>query len=52
MAVVTLVVVGVTVGIAGASAEASTVPHVRGTGTVPVYSYPNAIRESVHKSTY
>lgn len=51
MAVAMLVAVGVTLSIAGTSAQASTVPHVRGTGTVPVYSYPNAIRESVRVQT-
>lgn len=35
----------------GVSAGASTVPHVRGAGTVPVYSCPNAIRESVRVQT-
>lgn len=47
LAVTTLVAVGVTLTTAGAPALASTVPHVRGTATVPAYSNANAIRESV-----
>jgi X-Pro dipeptidyl-peptidase len=36
---------------APAQAAAPAVPHIRGTGTVPVYSYENAIRESVWVQT-
>ena len=39
--------VGVTLTLAAAPAAASGVPHIRGGQTVPVYSYENAIRESV-----
>ncbi|MFJ2865140.1 Xaa-Pro dipeptidyl-peptidase [Kitasatospora sp. NPDC087314] len=40
------------IGAAAAPASASTaVPHIRGTSTVPVYSYADAIRESVWVQT-
>ncbi|MFG1604959.1 Xaa-Pro dipeptidyl-peptidase [Actinoplanes sp. NPDC049265] len=42
----------VTAALLAAPAQAAPgVPHVRGTGTVPVYSYENAIRESVWVQT-
>lgn len=46
-------VVALVASLAGwpAAAHAAAVPHVRGTETVPVYSYANAIRESVWVET-
>src|SRR5689334_23818147 len=43
--------VGLTLTIAVAPASATGVPHIRNGETVPVYSYENAIRESVWVQT-
>jgi X-Pro dipeptidyl-peptidase len=51
LAVATLVAAGVMLTTAAAPAVASTVPHVLGAATVPVYSYADAVRESVWVQT-
>jgi X-Pro dipeptidyl-peptidase len=43
--------VGLTLTIAVAPASAAGIPHIRGGETVPVYSYANAVRESVWVQT-
>ncbi|MEU8819143.1 Xaa-Pro dipeptidyl-peptidase [Actinoplanes sp. NPDC048796] len=43
--------VGATLIVSAGPAEASAVPHIQGGETVPVYSYENAVRESVWVQT-
>jgi X-Pro dipeptidyl-peptidase len=42
---------GATLALTATPAHAGNVPHIRGTSTVPVYSYENAVRESVWVQT-
>jgi len=51
LAVAALVAAGAMLTPGGAPVYASAIPHVRGTATVPVYSYANAIRESIQVRT-
>ena len=43
--------IGATLTVSVAPATAAATPHIRGGETVPVYSYENAIRESVWVQT-